>query len=346
MTRAGLTIAPRSRPWYQGPQVRRHRPPRRARLGQTCPQGYFYEEGAGCLVQTQQLATNIVGPGGTTFGPATQYYPGIYGPASTSPVGVTNITGESLRQEVKSALEYAGHSVDCKRVQNCAGNVCVDEQMCSIDGGAYDRSAYAMNAAPGVLLVELGAKVPVFPAIPAGMVSTPTTQAPSGTPVTTGHGSGHAEVVTVALENVSRPGQPFRVGDKFRAIVNGSALMNVTVSAVHDGRSLGSTIYGQTDSAGRFTLSGVFSPSDAGQWQETWQVGHLSRPLSFIIAPSSSTDTPAAAITTAPPPPGPTAGYLDEARTFLTRPLFDGVQVWMLALGLAAGGLLLAGGRR
>ena len=139
-------------------------------LGADCGEGYFEEDGR-CLVQTQQLANYVAGSGGV-FGAPTQYYPGIYGP-SVSPVGVPNLALQDLAADVRRAIEDAGHSIDCKRVTNCAGSVCVDEILCSVDGGDYDRSAYAINANPGVLLVELGQKLPLFPAAAPASAAAP-----------------------------------------------------------------------------------------------------------------------------------------------------------------------------
>jgi hypothetical protein len=139
-----------------------------------CPAGYFEEDGH-CYVQTQWLAN----PQGV---PPTQYYPGIYGPPAVSPVGLPNLGKQLLQPGIRAAIIAAGHSVDCKTIKSCAGTVCDEAEMCSIDGGPYDRGAYALNANPGVLLVELGAKAPLFG--PSG--AAPKATAPGAAPQTGG----------------------------------------------------------------------------------------------------------------------------------------------------------------
>jgi hypothetical protein len=336
-----------------------------AGLGDTCPPGYFWEgpwdgQPGQCLVQTQDLETS-----GTDVG--TPYYPGIYGP-SVSPVGIGPLNLQPLDPAVRAAIIAAGHTIDCRRECDpmCMGGPFASDQnccseLCSVDGGPYEHGAYAVNASPGTLLVELGAASPLFP--PAGGSGPAVTETPSGTLpptqlVTT------APTPTVQILNTTRPGQPFRVGDGWRLTVTGQAVAQVSATVTQNGRSLGTTIYGSTDSAGRFVLTGVMDASTVGTWSEVWTVGNRSAaPLGFVVSPAAATvPAPPAGgsqdhpVSQAPPTPPIDAtdyiaqintGYVAQAQEALQASGPLGLPWW--AVGLAAAGLVFAvfsGGRR
>lgn len=97
----------------------------------------------------------------------------------------------------------------------------------------------------------------------------------------------------VSIENTSRPGQALRAGDAFRVRVTGARPgATVEVEAYQDGRSLGRTRYGTTDSAGSFTLTGTIGAEHAGRWREIWHIGGDSVTVEFTVeAPATSTTT-------------------------------------------------------
>lgn len=65
----------------------------------------------------------------------------------------------------------------------------------------------------------------------------------------------------------------YTVGSPWQMLVMGPANKPVSVAATHDGRSLGETTYGSTDSAGRFEMAGTFGAETVGSWQQIWKVG-------------------------------------------------------------------------
>jgi hypothetical protein len=79
---------------------------------------------------------------------------------------------------------------------------------------------------------------------------------------------------TVTLQNTSRPGSPFQVGDRWRLSITGAAPNSpVTALATQNGQSLGETPMGTTDSSGRFSLTGAMGTGEVGSWSESWNVG-------------------------------------------------------------------------
>jgi len=93
----------------------------------------------------------------------------------------------------------------------------------------------------------------------------------------------------VQLENASRPGQPLRAGDTFRARVTGAQPgAAVEVEAYQDGRSLGRTRYGQTDAQGNFILTGTIGREHVGHWREIWHIGSAAVTIEFDVQPAPS----------------------------------------------------------
>jgi hypothetical protein len=94
----------------------------------------------------------------------------------------------------------------------------------------------------------------------------------------------------VSLSNLSRPGQPFQVGDELLLQIGGgqpNAPVNAT--ATHNGSSSTSD-FGRTDAGGFFQLPVQMSEAEIGAWQETWRVGpeEASPRLSFSVAAKPS----------------------------------------------------------
>lgn len=184
----------------------------------------------------------------------------------------------------------------------------------------------------------------------AGSAS-PAPATPTGTPT------------AVQLVNVSRPGQPFQVGDNFQLTVTGSPSQAVTGSATQNGTALGTTSYGLTDSTGTRVITGTMDASTVGNWSETWTVGsgaQTSVSFSVAAAPSSggagnsSTSTAGAAAGSTPsaaasPAGAPAVAGLDLS--FLTNTVsIAGYNVPVWALGAGALGVVFLvssmGGRR
>lgn len=95
--------------------------------------------------------------------------------------------------------------------------------------------------------------------------------------------------VTAAIQNLSRPGQSFQVGDQWQITVSGAASQPVSGSATKDGASLGTTPFGSTDASGQRVLTGSFGASTVGSWVEVWSVGGVQAPpISFTVAAASS----------------------------------------------------------
>jgi hypothetical protein len=104
--------------------------------------------------------------------------------------------------------------------------------------------------------------------------------------------SGLGGTTSVQLTNTSRPGQTFQVGDKFTLVVTGAANQAVTGSGTQNGVSKGTTPYGNTDSAGKFTISGTMTPDTVGTWTEVWTVGGVpSAQLSFTVSQATQTSS-------------------------------------------------------
>jgi hypothetical protein len=250
-----------------------------------------------------------------------------------------------LSASAQQIIQAAGHTITCAPesgwTQSPAGGC--PPIMCSIDGGAAQYMAAAINQDPGVLLVQLGATTPLVTPSPA-----PTTTTTTTVPVP----------VTARLENLSRPGAAdFLVGERWRVTVTGPPGQPVAIqSATQNGQSRGSTTYGATNASGGFTLEGAMTPDAQGTWTEVWSVGgRAAAPFSFkvitpVAAPATTTTAATAPTTTGATTtaPGDQTGYQPQAfspRALLEKPLFDGVQVWM-ALAAGVGLLALVGGRR
>ena len=115
---------------------------------------------------------------------------------------------------------------------------------------------------------------------------------------------------TVKLSNLTRPGSSgFYVGEQFLLEVHGPASQPVADTAVHDGAS-STTIHGQTDGAGNWSIRGTMTADHLGQWQETWKVGTIQATpvLSFTVSAAPAPATPPA-----PTPPA-------ETRTIIGGP--------------------------
>lgn len=165
-----------------------------------CPAGYFEENGQ-CLIQTQNLAQSG-NPAGV------QWYPGIYGASGGGPIDPAHPSLQVLSPAVRAAILAAGHTIDCKGPTiTCQGNVCAEDIPCSIDGGPYSQSAYAINRNPGVALVGGGAKLPLFPNAAPEPSAPPRARTAAGAPAPSGSAvTGHTAGGTPTAQPAPAPG--------------------------------------------------------------------------------------------------------------------------------------------
>ncbi|MGO9131976.1 MAG: beta strand repeat-containing protein [Bryobacteraceae bacterium] len=101
-----------------------------------------------------------------------------------------------------------------------------------------------------------------------------------------------ASQATVQVSNTTRPANPnFYVGDSFQIAVQGPPNQQVTNTANQNNNGWSTTPYGYTDSSGRFSMSGVMSPSAAGSWVEVWKVGGIQATptITFTVSAASYT---------------------------------------------------------
>jgi hypothetical protein len=168
------------------------------------------------------------------------------------------------------------------------------------------------------------------------------------------------QTTTVALQNTSRPGQAFQVGDSWLITITGTPNSPVTDTATQNGVSLGTTPYGSTDSNGNFSLTGSMASGVVGSWMEQWSVGGVPGPvLNFTVsaapmaAPAPSSQTQPAAGTSPSSSSGTTSA--PQCLSFFSQfgipdPCFGSfpIAVTTIAAGVAALILLssMLGGRR
>jgi len=87
--------------------------------------------------------------------------------------------------------------------------------------------------------------------------------------------------------------QGYTVGSPWRIVVMGPPDRPVSVAASQNGRSLGETTYGRTDSGGRFEMAGNFAPGTEGTWQQIWKVGgEVVGTVNFTVLPAPGPSTP------------------------------------------------------
>jgi hypothetical protein len=157
----------------------------------------------------------------------------------------------------------------------------------------------------------------------------------------------------VSIANTTRPGQQsFYPSDSYLVQITGATPnQQVTAAATQNGKSLGTTPFGNTDSAGNFSITGTMSADQIGNWVEVWMVAGLqSGTASFSViqspgatpSPTSQTTTPpdptAPGGTTAMPPPQPGAPASSSFLSFLQQGFTIGsltIPFWAVAAGVA-----------
>lgn len=162
-----------------------------------------------------------------------------------------------------------------------------------------------------------------FGATPLSVVN----KSPLAAPASGGGGGAPApQPATATLKNMSRPGQPFQSGDSWQLVITGTPGQPVSDSASQNGKSLGTTAYGNMPSSGQLVLSGSFDDSVVGDWREMWTVGTAAAPvLAFTV---KAAPVPAGAVSKREPTvigTMPTASY--TAIGPVGNPVFD----WLTA---------------
>jgi hypothetical protein len=85
----------------------------------------------------------------------------------------------------------------------------------------------------------------------------------------------------------------FQVGMPWTIVVSGQPNRQVSITARKDGRDLGETTYGNTDSQGQFQMRGTFTEDTVGQWSETVKVGgETVGSLQFTVLPAPVSEAP------------------------------------------------------
>jgi len=152
---------------------------------------------------------------------------------------------------------------------------------------------------------------------------------------------------TISLSNVTRPGQPFQAGDSFALSIIGAAPNKpVAVTSQHNGAG-SSANFGNTDSHGNFSTSGVMTADTIGSWTEQWSVGGVPlQALTFTVsAAPSATSASGGGLAPAPLAANPLVANplaLSASASWFSGSTF-GLPNWMLLL--AGGGLLYMGFR-
>ena len=149
----------------------------------------------------------------------------------------------------------------------------------------------------------------------------------------------------------------FQVGMPWTIVVSGQPNKPVSIAARKDGRDLGETSYGNTDSQGQFQMRGTFTEDTVGQWSETVKVGgETVGSLQFTVLPAPVAGPPASSgqpAGSAPSPPGQArivqAGSPGPAVPELTveppKPWYQTIPPWAWA-AIGLGALLLMRDRR
>lgn len=273
-----------------------------------------------------------------------------------TPIGYKRSFGVSgVLEDAEAAARAAGINLECRTEQVGAGpGVAYTQNICAIPGHSEGFSA-DLIARPGginILATELQSTVPATRPVSDTYFSTygsaanvktlaegggATTFTPPPAPASSpAAASTPAVSYSAKVVNLSRPGQPFQVGDRYRVEVRGAPNKTVTGSANHNGQSTGAQNFGATDSSGYFQLEGQLGAQHAGQWNESWTVGDtLAGTVSFSVAAAAGASSSSSSETTGGSEKQTTAGD-DEG----------GIPTWAWIAGAAALGLFALRGAR
>lgn len=97
---------------------------------------------------------------------------------------------------------------------------------------------------------------------------------------------------STALSAILSPSKAiYNVGDAWTLVVTGAPNQPVSMSGGKNGANATAS-FGNTDSNGRFTLTGSFQASEVGSWQETWNVGQqVAGRINFAIQGAQASKT-------------------------------------------------------
>lgn len=279
--------------------------------------------------------------------------------------------------DAAAALRAAGYAGVSCRTERSPCPQCptgyLDQNVCSAAGHTGGFTAELVAAAPlqqlqteRAYLISQGGgdDASYFDGVGVNMqplrYSTGTT---STTSTNTSGGSGTppaARPVTVAIENTSRPGLPFKAGDNWTLRISGAPNSAVSGSATFNGRDMGSSVFGNTDASGKLSIRGQFGAAEVGTWFERWSIAGLSETISFTVAAATSSSNPnnggntgAGAGSGSSGNSGGSSGAGDSksgggssGSSFDLNSNIGGVPVWALGVGLVGAVFAFGGGKR
>jgi hypothetical protein len=276
-----------------------------------------------------------VAPSGGLIGPAPVYQPPT-GIEDCVALGLATSAGQAcVQRNTQRAIDAENAHLQANA--NYQTSLCVAN-----NGGGWvppggDVTAWCMNQYGGVPgAVSPGAvqpSPPVTPAInPPAAVYSP----------------------RVSIRNLTSPGAwSFKVGDQWQVTISGGAPNSpVQVTALQSGGNTSTSVVGNTDSSGNFTLPGTMPPGDVGSWQETWSVGGVSAgSLSFSVVAAAGGGggtvgggtVGGGGTTGGGIPGGGDGGAAVDVGGLLTGRAFLGLPNWVWLAGV--GGLMFLGGR-
>lgn len=98
--------------------------------------------------------------------------------------------------------------------------------------------------------------------------------------------------VSVAMKNLTRPGSDttYQVGDQWQITITGNPGAAVTGSSSQNGKSLGSSAFGNLNGSGQMVLTGAMTVDQIGAWKESWNVASQSlsfQEVDFTVVPAA-----------------------------------------------------------
>jgi hypothetical protein len=208
-------------------------------------------------------------------------------------------------------------------------------------------NAYGQQIAPLSVGVTLANGTPVTTAnFSPAVVSPPAQLAPAATQPAT-------QTPAASIQNLTAPGQALEVGDSWQVTVTGAPNSPVAAAATQNGQSLGTTAYGNTNSAGVFTITGSATSAQVGNWVETWSVGGVNAsPISFSVTAASGSSSAAGAASTSTSNPlaslssmfsTPAGGCFQPLAAFVPDPCIGPIGATTAGVGLLLLFFLFAG---
>lgn len=198
---------------------------------------------------------------------------------------VAGITGESTLALVNEGIRGPG---------DLPGLVAaLAQQYCAAENPPDCGNISAIVAKYSAMLLAAFANVPAsqwnpatftayaYNGSPAGSGSSGAGAGAGSSPSGSGNNSPAAGPVTVSMKNLSLPGSDsaYRVGDKWQITLTGTPGTPISGGASQDGKSLGTTAFGNLNAQGQMVLTGTMTAAQVGSWSETWN----GAPVSFTV---------------------------------------------------------------